>query len=258
MADIRTRGNVKWDENVRVGSVTTQDLESFIQTKFDAIVQMINDDIDKKGENHPKMQKADIILFTVNPYTDGVPGKNKRFFPLLLMMPLSVLKGGRKDRNCNELAIFNPMNADHAIKIKDPFYKLISSFMYSKDDEKAFFSAEWRHTMHIDAAVSAKLKFWRLPKIDKFGKGNLEEFVVVLIDPIRLIHNYNENVDASHDDPSNKFKINITDVNQISSSNFKYSIERVLVKRNKKKNGSSSDKISYEINQRVRRNGYNK
>ena len=257
MADIKTRGKIKWDDNVKVGCVTTQDLENFIQMKFDAIVQMVNDDIDRKGENRPKLQRADIMLVTVNPYKEGVPGKNRVFFPFLLMMPMSVLKNPRKRAN-NELAMFNPMNIDRGAKIKDPFYKLISSYQYTKKDVDTFFSPEWQHATHIRSNESSKLKFWRDPKIDKFGKGNTEEFVVMLIDPLRLIHNYAENVDASIDDVTNHFKINITDVTQISSSNYKYSIERVLTKRKKKGgNNNNTDRIYYEINQRVRRSTFN-
>jgi hypothetical protein len=171
---------------------------------------------------------------------------SKKFIPFMLLMPLSVLKGKKDRKDTDELDMFNPGNSDKVAQMKDSLWKLISAYTYDKKDENAFFSNVWRQSLGINYRMSHTLKANRLPKIQKFNKGQ-NEYVVCWIDPLRLFHDML--TDTEHKDASFRCIINSTD--QIKGGNFKYEVYRSINGKKKNSDRSIEDKIAWEINQRL-------
>ena len=218
------------EDEVRYG-ITTEEAEEFLQKKFDTIVSMMR----KNGEQQDDVK---IMLFTTR--------CSRKFMPFMILLPTNVLQGKKERRNDHEADIFNPESSTKVAKLKDPFHKLIGAFTYNKNDESGWFSNQTRQALGISIKTSHELKANRIPKIQRLNKGQ-NEFVVCLIDPIRLFHDMLVDIK----DPKTRFNVFITSTNQIKSGTYSYEVSRVLAKNKKKGDKSYIDRLAYEVNQRV-------
>lgn len=228
---VKTRAGLTPVENEVPYAITTEQAEEFLQQKIEAVVKMMNNN----GANVTDDIK--IMMFTSR--------CSKKFMPMMLLMPTSVLKGKKEKKNQDELDMFNPESSEKLAKMKDPIWNLVKCYIYDNSDEAAFFSNAWRQALGVSLKTSHVLKANRLPKIQKFNKGQ-NEFVACLIDPVRLFHDMLEDVNNN----SAKFNVYIGQVDQIKSGNYKYEVYRTITK-NKNKNKSYEDKIAWELNQRL-------
>lgn len=228
--NVKTRAGLVPVETEMPYSITTEEAEEFLQQKFDAIVSAMQ----KKGEHQEDVK---IMLFTTK--------CSKKFMPFMVLLPLSVLKGKKERKNDYELDLFNPESSEKIAKLKDPFYQLIGSFIYNKNDESSFFSNAWRQALGVSLKTSHMLKANRTPKIQKFNKG-ASEYVVCMLDPVRLFHDML--TDVNNKDA--KFGVEIAHTECIKSTNFRYEVLRVARKK-KKTDKSFEDRLAYEINMRV-------
>lgn len=210
-------------------SFSTDDVQSYLQKKFNNVTDVMK----KNGINQGDVN---ILVTTLR--------CSKKFMPFLLVLPLNTLEG-KQNRHDNELDIFNPDSSERSEKLKQPFYNLVGAYTYNKKDGDAFFSPEWRRALGISVKISHMLKSTRTPKIQKVNKGK-NQYVVVLIDPIRIFHDMLENVE----DATEKFKVQIDHVEQIKAGNYRYEIKRVRGKNKKNKNYDEAI-IERELSQRL-------
>ena len=232
MDSIQTRAGLQPVEAELPFNITTEDAEEYLQQRFNTLIEMMR----KNGDNQSDF---DITLATYK--------ISKKFYPLILALPLDVLKNPKDKSSNDELDIFSPGQNDQFAALKDPFYKLVASYIYDKNDEKAFFSNSWRQALGVTLSMSHKLKQSRIPKINSFNKGQLE-CVMCFIDPIRLFHDMLTDVNNK----DMRFNIEIAQIQQMKNSNFRYTVNRISKKNKKKNDRSYSDRIMYEIGKRMR------
>lgn len=232
---LKTKSGLTPVENEIPFTITTEQAEAFLQKQFDGAVALCN----QKDDEH-RQGEVRIMLLTVK--------CSKKFAPFMLLLPTNVLMGKKERKNDQELDIFNPGSSDKIAKLKSPFFNLVGSYMYDKNDERCFFSNSWRQALGVSLKTSQMLKNNRIPKIQRFNKGQ-NEYVACMIDPLRLFHAMLASVD-DNDDKINKFGVEIASTEQIKSGNWKYETYRVARKK-KKGDRSLEERIAFEIGNRL-------
>lgn len=229
----KTRAGITPSEQELPFSVTTSQVEEYLQRKLNVVVNGMRQNGFYHGED------IDVRVITVE--------LGSKFIPFTVVLPMNVLKDKRKQRrNNDEPSVFNPKDSDGTVAIHDSIAKMFSSYTYDKSDGEAFFSADWRRARGVSTTTSALLKRNRVPRVQKFG-GNME-MVTFLIDPIRVFHDM-----LMMDNNNANFMIEIDNWQKLRSGEFRYDMRRVVRKKKGKKGGND---IADEINRRMR--GFNK
>lgn len=211
---MKVRSGVQASEDRVEYSITTTLAKEYLQNKFNLLTSTAK----KKGLNIPEV---DIMM-----YNEKL-GKN--FIPFFLILPESVLVSNKKDDEIP--SIFKSENTDHA-RLHTPFYELLKTYTFNKDDKRAFRAPEWKRRAGIQSGknIGTLLKY-STPKIENFGDAGRK--VIVLIDPIRLFH------DMLTDDSARKqrFEVNIDRWKEIdrATGTWNFIVNRVIV-RNKHDN----------------------
>ena len=224
----RTRAGIQPSEQELPFSITTIDVENYLQRKLNVVVNGMRQNGIYNGED------IDLNVVTVE--------MGSKFIPFTVVLPMSVLKE-KKYRPKGELSIFNPKDSDATVNIYEPIIKMLSSYSYDAADGKAFFSADWRRARGVSTTTSNILKRNRLPRIQKFNNGSMER-VTFLIDPIRVFHDM-----LVMDGNNTNFRVDIENWQKIKSGEFRYDVKRVTTKKKKHKGGKG---LADEINQRMR------
>lgn len=226
MSEIKTRAGLTPSTDEMPFDITTLMCEEFLQKKFNIMVKA------------KKQAGVDLPNIQVTLVTSKVGGK---FFPFIAILPLDVLESGR--RNNNEPSIFSPQDEDGIQKLREEFYTILSAYTYNNADKNAFNSREWKRTMDVTNRTAGSLHAMATPRIHRFGgKGNQTEVVVLLIDPIRLMHDMLV-------DPSNanqQFLVRVLSTKPIKEGNYEYKVQRKLNNRSKKAN--YRDSMTADIN----------
>lgn len=209
----------------------TTKVETFLQKKFDLVIEQMNrvtqewNDTHPDSEQRPLQEAVEITLSTTR--------MSSKFYPFLLIMPSSVLKERAGKQQKNELSIFNPQHSERAANMKKPLYEIIKPFMYDENDKEAFFTPTLQHELKISSRISGSIKANCRLKIHSFDKGRAN-YVAVLLDPIRLLHNM-----ATFVNNSAPFIIQVDQVEQVKGGNFRYHFYQVFTtNRGKKKKGN--------------------
>lgn len=234
--ELRTRSGLRPDERNLPYTITTQFVREFLQGKFDVIVDKMNE-ANTRGK---KQEKIDIKLFTT--------GAGGAFFPFIIMLPLAVLERYGLDESNDEPSIFHPEEDEDldAVLLKDEFYQLIKIYAFSKEDESAFFSDDWRRQRKVSRETSRNLKVLRTPKVNRYDCGGEKvPFVVMLLDPIRVFHD----ILTSPDNPCD-FTVEINSWQKLQKDGeFSYSVTRRMLKKGNKK---YSNQYVDELNKMLR------
>lgn len=227
----KTRAGLTPSEKELPFSITTSDVEQYLQRKLNVVVNGMRQDPDIKytGED------IEVKLVTVE------MGSN--FIPFTAVFPMNIVKS-KPRRPKDELSIFNRKDEDETVVIYEPIAKMISSYMFDKSDGEAFFSVDWRRARGVSTNRSSTLKHNRVPRIQKFNNGNMER-VTVLIDPIRIFHDM-----LVMENNNTNFRIEIKDWQKIRSGEFRYDMKRVLNSKKNKKGGGNDfvDELSRKMN----------
>ena len=228
----KTRAGIQPSEQELPFSITTTDVEQYMQRKLNVVVNGMRQNGLYKGED------IEVKVITVE--------MGSKFVPFTVVLPMNVLKD-KKRHPKDELSIFNPKDSDATVNIYDPIMRMFASYVYDKADGEAFYSADWRRARGVSTTTSAVLKRNRLPRVQKLNNGSMER-VTFLIDPIRVFHDMlmMENNNAN-------FSINVENWQKIRSGEFRYDIKRVVNKKKGKKGGNS---FADELNRKMR--GFNK
>ena len=231
----RTRAGIQPSEQELPFSITTSDVETYLQRKLNVVVNGMRQNGIYTGDD------IDVKVITVE--------MGSKFIPFTVVLPMNVLKNtNKKKRPKDELSIFNPKEADETLNMHDQIMKLFSSYTFDKADGEAFFSSDWRRARGVSTTTSAVLKRNRLPQIQKLNNGNMER-VTFLIDPIRVFHDM-----LIMDNNNTDFKIEIEKWQKIRSGEFRYDMKRVINKKKGKKGGND---FADELTRKMMR-GYNK
>lgn len=231
MSEIKTRANIAPSKEKPQFDISTADCAEFIQEKFNRIVTAMR----KAGNQN--ITNIQVQLITLK-------ASNGLFNPFLILLPLDVLASNRK--NSDELAIFNPSDEEGVQKLKNEFYAVLSPYMYNKADRNGFNSGEWKRALRVSNRVASQLHLLSTPRIQSVGgRDNKVEVVVLLLDPLRIMHDMLVDLDNTGE----RFHVRVTEVEHIQKGNYMYKVERALDKNNKKSN--FKDSIINDINQAI-------
>lgn len=158
--------------------ISTREIESFMQKQLDAVVAKMN-----AAAENPK-DKIDNMRITITAVR-----MSDVFYPLMLLMPLSVLSSKKYANNSDELSIFNTRQTSGAMDLKKPIWEAITPFLYDSDDRKSFFTPTYRSKLKISTTMAGNLKAYSRPKIFNVREDSgMTRYVVILLDVIRVIH----------------------------------------------------------------------
>lgn len=228
-----TRGGITPNQNSLPYSITTSDVETYLQKKVDVVVS----DLRKKG-----MNIADIDVHV----TTSQAGE--KFLPFIVVLPMSALKDNMRKNN-DEPSIFNPKESDRSANMIDGLYYLFRSFIYDKGDEAAFFSDDWRRQRGVARGTSEYLRTLRTPKITTVPINNTRmEMVVFMIDPLRIFH------DMLVMGNDKNFRVEITNWKKLSAGEYQYDMNRRVNTKNKQGyNNTLADELDRKFRGFVRR-----
>lgn len=206
--------------------ITTEKANEFLQDKVDKLVNIMN----QKGTHQ---EDVNIRLLTLK--------CGKKFYPFMLLLPLSVLEGNKKKTNGSDLEIFNPQESEGTVNLKDAFYSLFGGYIFNKNDESSFFSATTRQNLGTTNEIARFVKANRRPRIQKINNNN-NKFVTLLIDPIRVFHDMLTDVNNKNE----RFGIEVGQLKQIKTGNYRYQVFKIPAKK-RNSDKSFDDRIDFEI-----------
>ena len=229
--DLETRAGLTPVEKELPFSITTTDVENYLQTKFDVVSAREGD----SGIN--------VRVYTTEP--------SKKFLPFVVLLPLDVLKSSnddkKKKKNDDDVpSVFtrDKEESNRSCSMKDSYYNIVGAYTYNKNDESAFFSKDWRERLEIRREVSPILKSLREPKVTSMNNGEVK-LVTLMIDPIRVFHDM-LNIDGDN----RTFRVCVNNTQKMQSGEYRYNVSRVI---NKGKGGKKyRDAFAEEINRKVK------
>lgn len=228
--NIKTRSGIAPNEQNLPFTITTSDVENYLQKKVD----IINSAMVQAG--NPNTPHVDVRVYTTE--------AGRYFVPFVVILPLDVLQNNNKKKRNDEPDIFNPKNEDKSAIMLEPYYNLFKAYIYNAEDEKAFFSDDWRRARGVARDTSPSLKMMRTPKITEMDGGRVQ-VVSLLIDPLRIFYDM-----LIMEDNRRDFKIEIPEWQKIKTGEFKYNIKRVAYTN--KKNKKYKDTFAEELNRKMR------
>ena len=224
----KTRAGIQPSEQELPFSITTLDVEQYLQRKLNVVVNGMRQNGQYSGED------IEVKIVTVE--------MGSKFIPFTVVLPMNVLRDKRRHPK-DELSIFNPKDSDATVNIYEPIMKMFASYTFDKADGDAFFSADWRRARGVSTTTSAVLKRNRLPRVQKLNNGSMER-ITFLIDPIRVFHDM-----LVMDANNTNFRIEVEGWQKIRSGEFRYDMRRVI---NKKKNKKGGQSFADELNRKMR------
>lgn len=222
---INTRAGISPSVNKSLPfSVTTSEVEEYLQKRVDAVVKASNG----------KVERYEVSVFSTESGT--------YFIPFVVVLPEKVLIGQSRQKTDME-SIIDANNNDDKISIDPAYYKIFSPYRYNDHDEGQFFSDAWRRDNGVNKSTSYMLKRMRTPKIMKSNAMN-SNAVVFMIDPVRVFYDM-----VVSDTDRRNFHIKITGLKRMESGKYRYDFKREIVdsKKNKKYNKTFADELNYRM-----------
>ena len=223
--ELETRAGLTPNERELPYSITTSDVESYLQKKVSVVTNR-----DGGGD-------VNVRVYTTE--------AGKAFLPFVVILPLDVLENNGKKIKKDMPTIFNTREESGVASMKSSFYKLFAPYVYTKDDESAFFSDDWRRARHVNRETSPVLKSLRTPKVTSMENGNIQ-VVSFMIDPLRVFH------DMLQMEDGRTFRVDIQGWQKIQTGEYRYDVTRCV---NKGKGGKKyRDTLADELNRKMRGN----
>ena len=220
--DFRTKSGLKPDDNGVPYSITTNQVEKYLQQRVDVVT------------SSAKIDNVEIKVYTTEP--------GKYFCPFVVVLPTTVLMNPNQSSEDDEPSIFTPNKSSKKLRLKPELYHLFKLYIYNEDDEKAFFSNDWKNRTGVRSDASAALKRLRVPALNRDGDTQV---VMFLLDPLKVFHDM-----LKYKDDNRQYKISIETLKKVRTGEFVYGVERSLA--NSKGNKKYKDVLINEINKKLR------
>lgn len=228
--ELTTRSGKSPDRDKLPYSFTTTEVESYFQDKVNVVLHRMA----KDNPDYP-LKDVEVRIYTTE------AGKN--FLPFVIVLPTDVLNR-KRGKNSDVDPIFNQSSEDGSANLRPEFYNFFKSYVYTKDDEAAFFSDDWRRARRVDRSTSSFLKQFRTPKVTTID-NNKVQVVAFMLDPLRVFHDM-----LTIEGDNRSFKVDISSWQKIQSGEFRYDLKRLISKgKHGKKNGHN---IADELNRKFR------
>ena len=175
--DFKMKSGLIPDEIHLLRTITTAEVEAFLQSKIDVAVASIV----AKGE---KMSPVTLKCYSTTAGT--------KMIPFAILLPVSVLAGEKDTKDTSDddgvLDIFKTEETrTKGCKLREEFKKALCPYSYDKDDGYAFKSDIWRREFGVSRDGSYQLQKMREPKIVSTDHGRYKN-VTFILDPMRIFH----------------------------------------------------------------------
>ena len=227
--DFQTRSGLVPNEAQLPFSITTSDVEAYLQKKIDT---MLNKAANQSGET---ADKIDVRVYTTE--------AGKGFLPFVVILPLEALDNRQKRQNKPMPSIFDTKGTDGTANLKKEIYDVLSAYTFNKQDGEMFKSDSWRRDHHVNREATTVLLGMRTPKVVSMEGGRLK-VVELMIDPIRVFHDM-----LKMQDDTRNFMVNIDGWQKIQTGEFRYDVKRAL---NKSKGKKYKNTLADELNRKMR------
>ena len=231
-SQLNARSGLTPNENRLPYTITTTDVESYLQKKIDVVMNRAA--LDKKEE----AEKISVRVYTTE--------AGKEFLPFVVILPLEALDGKENKKKNNMPSIFNTKEVDGTANLKRPIYEVLSAYVFNKQDGEAFKSDSWRRDHHVNREATNVLLSMRTPKVVSMENGKLK-VVEILIDPMRIFHDM-----LRIDGDNRQYRIQIESWQKVQTGEYRYEVKRVINKGKGKKYKST---LADELNRKMR--GFN-
>lgn len=232
MAMIKTRSGLTPDENRLFIEISTEDVERYLQKKFDAV--------------SAKLRASGVDAPNIDVHVDSGEASRK-FVPLAITLSLDVIEDKRakeKGNNRDELPMFNPTrNTGNYANISAPYWKILEAYQYDKKDRILFQSSDWCRKKEVSRESSRNLVMLSVPRIHQVDKDM--KVVLMLLDPVRIF--YDMLVDIEH--TGRKFLVRIDSLKKQETGEFIYTVFRYTDKSKKSKKKFN---LAEELNRKIR------
>ena len=220
---IKTRAGIAPSNKALPFSVTTSEVEEYLQKRVDAMVKA----------SQGKVKGCSVKVYSTE------SGRN--FIPFVVVLPTDIITNKTKQTDNDMEYIFNQKNEDTNVILDQAYYKLFSSYTFDKNDEEAFFSDNWRRVMGVYKNTSYTLKKLRTPKVTTFGNTKV---ILFMIDPLRVFHDMVVSEDDKRD-----FLIDINNIKKIETGKFRYDFKREISdsKKGKKYQKTIIEELNYRM-----------
>ena len=211
-------------------SITTTDVENYLQDKLNTVVAELRQKGEFKGED-PSLEVVSVEM-------------GSKFIPFTVVLPMSILRDRVVNKQPNTLEILNQKSNDATANIIPAIGKMLSSYTYNKKDCDAFYSPDWRRARGVSHSAASTLKKNVRPTVTRFNNGNMSK-VTIIIDPVRIFYD----MMFIKNNPAD-FTVDIYDWQKIRTGEFRYDVYRV---RNKKKNkNKGGNNFADELNRKMK------
>ena len=207
-------------ETEQVFLVSTQQMEAYMEQRFRAITGY---------ENTPfRLVSLDI---------------SNVYAPLVMITSTDVLFGRKKERknnNSDELTMFSGNKDDDGgekVMMDQKLYAWLAPYLYTKDDEHAWFSSEFKRRLNISQGKAQMLKKYRKPIIER---GQKTDHVCLLVAPETVAYKMVMEATSNDQNQNNgNFAAIITSIKKIATGNYEYTV----AKRRRMKNKNENDDV---------------
>ena len=234
MDNIKTRSGLvpAIDERDVPYKIKTSQVEEYVQKKLDIVCDMMR----KNGK-----EQAD-VKFNIMTTQMG-----KFFFPMVGILPIDIIAESEDEKNQDEHPIFNPGYSKQFPALKKEFWMLLQPWLYTKQDEDAFFNQHTRQSLRMSLAESHKMKNYRQPKLYSFNKGRTK-VLLFMLNPVSL---FRDMLSEANNDQAQKFDVMINRVVQINDTNYRYDVTR-STQHKKKNRGDGDNRLFKEIERKIK------
>lgn len=170
---VTTTANIQLEISEWKCDITSDDIENFLQSKIDAIV-------DKAGGTRVPVEVRSMQY-------------NKIYAPIVLMLPTTVISGRGKRFDDNQFknipatfarGMSNPKSGK-SILLNSSVTKAISPYTYKKHDIASMEDPKERSKLQLSRQQLIQIKSFSKPKMKKAQGGR--EYVIVILDCLKII-----------------------------------------------------------------------
>lgn len=237
MADkLSTVGGLKPLTDNENYSTTVEDIREILQGRLDSLIAVHNN----RCVTDPEYGRVNKKIPDIKIYLNGLQC-GTQFTVLNVVLPASVIISRKKDSVKDECSLFNPDGDDNQKRVEliPQVWSFFRNYCFSRKDVESFSSPQVQRALKLDRSKIAFLKAMAYPRVKNMNGETVVSF------------NLNTNTVIKDllkktDDPR-PYDISIVQVKKIQGMNYKFFVERSVMKKGKGKNHSDEAAYIYDL-----------
>ena len=227
------------EETVTKVKTTTENIAAFLQGRINVVTA--------KSRAEGKYLGDDVQISLASIPFGNVRNKGSvRFTPFLAILPKEVLiQQPNQNRGNTVASLFTGAHSNRPVcQINPTIWAALMPYIYGKDERKCFLnSLDYRERIGISGKEAERISSLCSPRLQRVGRGRDNEYVVILLDPLKIMRDLPIIKDAPGFGRAG-YLVNIVGVTHLKDANYEYCVEKVPPK---KAFGSSIHSIEMQI-----------